>query len=133
MFLQTGEAESANAVCAGALDRHPEDANFLCLSARVLLKLKRFDEANKRIERALSIFPEFAIPHGIRGEVLLAQNRPAAGAAREALLGRDPVPAEGAALSGRDRGGSRAGAKGAKRSTLDSGRRVQGQERRPLL
>ncbi len=59
MLLQTGEAESAEAVCAGALDRYPEDANFLCLSARALVKLGRFDEANARIERALSIFPEF--------------------------------------------------------------------------
>ena len=28
MLLQTGEAESAEAVCAGALDQHPEDANL---------------------------------------------------------------------------------------------------------
>ena len=78
MFLQTGEAESANAVCAGALDRYPEDANFLCLSARALVKLKRFDEANARIELALSIYPEFASPHEVRGDLLLAQGQPTA-------------------------------------------------------
>ncbi len=55
--MRTGEAESAEAICAGALDQHPGDANFLCLSARALVKLRRFDEANARIERALSIFP----------------------------------------------------------------------------
>jgi len=80
MFLQTGEAESANAVCADVLNRHPEDANFLCLSARVLVKLKRFNEANARIEHALSIYPEFARPHEVRGELLLAQGQPAAAA-----------------------------------------------------
>ncbi len=78
MFLQTGEAESANAVCTDVLNRHPEDANFLCLSARVLVKLKRFNEANARIEHALSIYPEFARPHEVRGELLLAQGQPAA-------------------------------------------------------
>jgi tetratricopeptide (TPR) repeat protein len=78
MFLQTGEAESANAVCADALNRHPEDANFLCLSARVLLKLKRFDESNERVEHALSIYPEFARAHEVRGELLLAQGQPTA-------------------------------------------------------
>lgn len=78
MYLQTGEAESANAVCTDALHRHPEDANFLCLAARVLLKLKRFDEAKSRIENALSVFPEFARAHEVHGELLLAQGWPTA-------------------------------------------------------
>ena len=72
-FLQTGEAESAEAVCAALLDQHPEDANVLCLSARALVKLGRFDEANARIEHALSIYPAFARPHEVRGELSLAQ------------------------------------------------------------
>jgi len=55
------------------LQQHPEDANFLCLSARALVKLERFDEANLRIDRALSIYPKFAIPYEIRGESLLAK------------------------------------------------------------
>lgn len=83
MFLQTGETESAHAVCDDALGRHPQDANFLCLSARVLLKLKRFDEANARIEHALSIYPEFAGPYEVRGDLMLAQGQP--GAATEAF------------------------------------------------
>jgi len=53
----------------------------------VLVKLERFDEANERIEQALSIFPEFARPHEVRGDLLLAQSRPgaAADAFQEAL------------------------------------------------
>jgi len=87
MHLQNGEAESAEAVCAGLLDQHPQDANFLCLSARALVKLERFDEANARIEQALSIFPEFARPHEVRGDLLLAQSQPteAVGAFQQAL------------------------------------------------
>jgi len=79
-LLQTGEIESAYALCDDALGRQPGDANFLCLSARVLVKLKRFDEANARIEHALSIYPEFASPHEVCGDLLLAQGQPAAAA-----------------------------------------------------
>ncbi len=86
-FLQTGEAESAEAVCAGALDQYPEDANFLCLSARALLKLERFDEANARIDRALSIFPEFERAHEARGDLQLARGElPAAAEAFQQAL-----------------------------------------------
>jgi len=91
MFLQSNEVESANAVCTEALDRRPEDANFLCLSARVLVKLKRFDEANARIERALSIYPKFSRPHEVRGDLLLAQGQPtAATEAYQQSLNLDP-------------------------------------------
>ncbi len=91
MFLQTGEAESAKAVCDDALDRHPEDANFLCLSARVLVMLKRFDEANARIEQAMSIYPAFARPHEIRGELLYAKGElPDAAKAFQQALKLDP-------------------------------------------
>ena len=91
MLLQTGETESAEAVCAGLLDQHPEDANVLCLSALALIKLERFDEANARIEHALSIYPEFARPHEVRGELLLAKNElPGAAEAFQQALKLDP-------------------------------------------
>lgn len=45
-----------------------------------MLKLKRFDEAHGRIDKALAIYPEWASPHGVRGELLLAQGQPAAAA-----------------------------------------------------
>ncbi len=77
-YLQNGEAESAEAVCIGLLEKHPQDANFLCLLARALLKLDRHDEANERIEQALSICPEFARPYEVRGDLLLAQGRASA-------------------------------------------------------
>ena len=87
MFLQTGEAESAEAVCSGALDQHPEDANFLCLSARALVKLGRLDEANARIEHALSIYPGFERAYEVRGELLFAKgDLPAAAEAFQEAL-----------------------------------------------
>lgn len=45
----------------------------MCLSARALVKLRRFDEANARIERALAIYPQFARPYEARGELYLAK------------------------------------------------------------
>ena len=90
-FLQTGEAESAEAVCAGALDQYPDDVNLLCVSARALLGLRRFDEANTRIENALSIHPEFARAYSVRGELLLAKGElPAAVEAFQQALKLDP-------------------------------------------
>ncbi len=90
-FLQTGEAESAEAVCASALDQHPEDANFLCLSAHALLRLGRFDEANARIDSALSIFPEFQRAHEVRGDLRFAKGElPAAAEAFQHALKLDP-------------------------------------------
>ena len=90
-FLQTGEAESAEAVCADLLDQRPEDANVLCLSARALIKLGRFDEANARIERALSRFPEFAIAHEVRGDLLFARGEmPAAAEAYQQAIKLNP-------------------------------------------
>ena len=72
-FLQTGDVESAETVCVDLLQQYPEDANFLCLSARALVQLGRFPEASARIERALSINPDFAIAHEVRGEFFFAK------------------------------------------------------------
>jgi len=70
--LQNGEAESAETLCATYLDHHPGDADFLCLSARALLKLGRLQEANTRIEDALAGYPDFAIAHEVLGDIQLA-------------------------------------------------------------
>lgn len=72
-LLRDGDAAPAQAICAGVLKRHPEDANFLCLSARALAKLGRLDEADRQIEQALSLFPRFDRAHEARGDLLAAQ------------------------------------------------------------
>ncbi len=74
MFLKTGELQSAEDVCSSVLKNYPEDANFLCLSAQVLIKLKRLEEANSHIELALSLYPGFDRGFDTRGDLLLAQN-----------------------------------------------------------
>ncbi len=90
-FLDSGEAESAEAVCADLLGRNPGDANFMCLSARALIKLGRFDEAGVRIEQAESAYREWARPHEVRGELLLAKGElPDAAEAFQRALALDP-------------------------------------------
>ncbi len=90
-FLQTGEAESAEAICADALDQYPDEVNLLCLSARALIKLRRFDDANARIESALSFDPEVARAYEVRGELLFAKgDLPAAADAFQRTLKLDP-------------------------------------------
>jgi len=64
----------AEEICCGALDRFPDDANFLCLSARCLIKLGRFDSARTRLDRASRLFPEFPRPYEVRGELALEQS-----------------------------------------------------------
>jgi len=75
-LLQGGDAGTAERVCRDALNRYPEDANILCLSARALIRLQKFDEARDRLNETLSLFPEFSRPHEILGELFLAQDKP---------------------------------------------------------
>jgi len=75
MLLRSGDARMAEQVCQDALKRYPEDANILCLSARSLICLKQYDDARKRLDTAIALFPDFPRPHVILGELYLAQNQ----------------------------------------------------------
>lgn len=75
-LLQAGDASTAEQLCRDALNRYPEDANILCLSARALIRLELFDEAEGRINKTLALFPDFPRPHEILGELFLTQNKP---------------------------------------------------------
>tara|TARA_B100001059_G_C17839457_1_gene591010 strand:+ start:9161 stop:11203 length:2043 start_codon:yes stop_codon:yes gene_type:complete len=72
-YLDSGDAAAAEAICVRVLGIHPNDANFLCLSARSLSKLELFDRADQRIDLALNLFPEFQRAHEIRGEILFSK------------------------------------------------------------
>ena len=75
-LLQSGDASTAEQLCRDALDSYPEDVNILCLSARALIRLQQFDEAEVRLNKTLALFPEFPRSHEILGELLLAQKKP---------------------------------------------------------
>ena len=91
-LLRDGDAGPAQAICAEVLNRHPEDANFLCLSARALAKLGHLDEAGRQIEQALSLFPRFDGAHEAHGDLLAAQGEfQAAAQALETALRINPA------------------------------------------
>ncbi len=65
----------AEQLCRNALLEFPEDTNFLCLSARALIMLGRYADAEERLNSAITLFPEFSRSHVIRGELRLTQGR----------------------------------------------------------
>ena len=86
-FLRNGEAKMAEKFCHNALLESPGDPSLLCLSARALIMLGRYDEAEERLLSAIDMFPEFDRPHDIRGDLRLAQGlfEQAAGDYRRAI------------------------------------------------
>lgn len=91
-MIQKGDAEAAEEICRDALDSYPKDANILCLSARALIRLKRFDASEKRINQVLKLFPQFARAQEILGELFAAQGKheQASGSFKKAIdLGAD--------------------------------------------
>jgi tetratricopeptide (TPR) repeat protein len=75
-LLQRGDVSAAEELCRDALKSYPEDANILCLSARALIRLHEYDEAENRLNKVLALFPDFPRTHEIIGEMLLAQEKP---------------------------------------------------------
>ena len=73
-LLNGDDAEGAIAVCREALTEDPDDVNFTALLGAILLKARRFDEAEERLRRAIALAPSFAKPHEDLG-LLLAQQR----------------------------------------------------------
>ena len=53
----------------------PEDANFMCMSAQALIQLKRFDDAEARLEFALKLYPQFDRGYEACGDLFLAQGK----------------------------------------------------------
>ena len=86
-LLRTGDAETAELICANALIEFPDDANFLCLSGRALLMLGRSADADARLADAIDQFPDFSRSHVVVGEMRLSQGRheDAANALRRAI------------------------------------------------
>jgi len=74
-FLRSGEAKMAEKFCHNALLDYPDDPNLLCLSARALIMLGRYDDAEERLLNAIEMFPEFTRPLVIRGDMRAMQGR----------------------------------------------------------
>jgi len=74
-LLKQGDARAVEDFCRQALVRYPLDPNFMCLSARALLMLQRYAEAEERLNETITMFPEFSRSHVVLGELRLIQGR----------------------------------------------------------
>jgi len=89
--LQSGDAKTAAELCDAGLKVFPSDGNFLCLSAKANLALRRFSVARDRIEAAIRQHPDFADAHVTFGDLLFVQGQTdAAIAAYKQALRLDP-------------------------------------------
>lgn len=92
--LQKGNVQKAVELCDKSLARFPGDANFLCLSARSNLMMKNFRLAAQRVEEAIRLYPEFALAHETRGDLLTVQGQvPAALESYQQAIRLDPTRA----------------------------------------
>jgi len=53
------------------LAQFPGDANLMCAAARANLALRRFEDAQDQLDRAINAFPGFATAHDLRGDLHL--------------------------------------------------------------
>ena len=92
--LRSGNAASAARLCDESLQQHPGDANFLCLSAKANLVLRNFAVAEKCVEDAIKLFPDFALAYETYGDLMLAQGKAAkARTSYETAMRLDPAHA----------------------------------------
>ena len=90
--LQAGNAQMAAELCELGLQHFPGDGNFLVLSAKASIAMRNFAAAEKRIEDAIRLVPDFASAHETHGDLMLVQGRPnAAMSAYETAVRLDPA------------------------------------------
>ena len=73
--LSSGDSQAAADLCKLSLEQFPGDANFLCLAARANVALKNFDLAERHVEEAIRLFPDFALAHETLGDVMLVRGK----------------------------------------------------------
>lgn len=87
-YRKMGLLEEALRVCEKGLLHHPSFAGGLVAHAKILIDLKRFEEALKQAETAAKVSPDNLLAHSLLGEALLQLRRPkeALNAFKTALL-----------------------------------------------
>lgn len=90
--LRSGNLPETIRLCDQSLEEFPDDANFLCLAGQASIALKKFGRAEKYIERAIRVSPDFAIAFETRGDLLLVTGQPdKARASYETAIRLDPT------------------------------------------
>ncbi len=74
-LLRNNNPAGAIEACAKGLEKYPEDGNLLCVAARASLAQRDVASAKLRVEKALQLYPEFALGHELLGDVLLVEGK----------------------------------------------------------
>ncbi len=92
--LSSGNLKMAAELCDLNLKKYPGDGNFLCLSAKANLAMRKLSIAESRVEEALRLFPDFPLAHETLGDVLLVKGQAKqAQSAYETVMRLDPANA----------------------------------------
>ena len=90
--LRSGNLAMAAELCDLNLEKYPGDGNFLCLSAKANLALRKLAVAESRIEEALRLFPDFPLAYETLGDIQLVKGRAKqAISAYETVMRLDPA------------------------------------------
>lgn len=73
--MRSGNAEAAASVSLEGLGQYPEDPNILCMAARSLIAMLKFDEASIHIEKAKLLHPKFSVAHETFADLGLIEGR----------------------------------------------------------
>ena len=75
-LISSGQLVAAERICSNTISQHPNDPNITGLLGAVLVKMKKFKEAETYLKRTIELAPTFAKPHEDLGFVLLELDRP---------------------------------------------------------
>jgi tetratricopeptide (TPR) repeat protein len=75
-LVERGEYAHAEGLCRALLQKFPQDVNILGMRGAVLVKLRRYEEAEQALRLTIRCAPTFAKPHEDLGFVLLELKRP---------------------------------------------------------
>lgn len=74
-FLDPAKLADAEVACRRAADLDPFNVYFALDLASVYLSQKRWEEAERQVDRLIGIFPDFAIPYSYKGYLALVRNQ----------------------------------------------------------
>lgn len=90
--VRSGNFREAIRLCEQSLAKHAGEANFLCLAGKANIALKNFDAAEKYIDEAIRLHPDFATAFETCGDLMLLKgNASGARASFETALRLDPT------------------------------------------
>jgi tetratricopeptide (TPR) repeat protein len=75
-LINSGQLAAAERICNKNISQHPSDPNIAGLLGALLVKMKKYEEAEEQLKRTIELAPTFAKPHEDLGFVLLELNRP---------------------------------------------------------